>query len=576
MFLIILAINAISCHYDSSVKENVHEFVINWLVLPWSAFSLPRRFRFSSREPYRFSTDLHHSYADHLRYQYQNHDPHSTQCEDDFEQQQDVFDDFLAGNLYNEIIDSYIRDYFTVDETTMSEESAAEKLVDDNSKVPSPVDTTSRSPYTSPVEEVVDGTLSVTSSPTTIPSSSPTSSPSTSPSSSSFPSLNPTTSLGDVRIPKYAYYARGERLTLGQVEALRGKGGALPFDDYGDIIKTSWCADSENHKDACNGSIVDCFIQGMEYCQKVGDSCFGVMVHPLGWTLNHKAFKICTSISMVPKSDWWTRLKIQQPVDTQYAAESDEWELITGLSDEECVNKLCCNDWQSPWHHLCYTGPHCSKDCSDCNGDPSICHNKQNAGWQRFVPKDKIDTSPPALSPSKSPTSSPSSPPTTRPSSSPSSPTTSPLLPPTSYPSGSPTSSPSTSPTWIPSLSPSTTPSIPTPPPSRFYNQDWPEWCVEDCESDIQLDGVDCPFGCMMSLWISFCMIVHIYRNCTRVDEEVVEAHLEEPSSPSPQEAQEVAQELETPKKIEEKQTDDWEVIQQRETSDQDGYVMVN
>lgn len=79
-----------------------------------------------------------------------------------------------------------------------------------------------------------------------------------------------------------------------------------------------------------------------------------------------------------------------------------------------------------------------------------------------------------------------------------------------------------------------------------------------------------------MSLWISFCMIVHIYRNCTRVDEEVVEAHLEEPSSPSPQEAQEVTQELDTPKKIEEKHTDDWEVIQQRETSDQDGYVMVN
>ena len=71
-------------------------------------------------------------------------------------------------------------------------------------------------------------------------------------------------------------------------------------------------------------------------------------------------------------------------------------------------------------------------------------------------------------------------------------------------------------------------------------------------------------------------MIVHIYRTCTRVDEDVVEAHLEEPSIPSPQEAQEELKDLDTPRKIEEKQTDDWEVIQQREMSDQDGYVMVN
>jgi len=646
--------------------------VINWLVLPWSAFSSPRR----------------------LCYQYQswNHDPHSTQFEDNFEQQQDVFDDFLAENLYNEIIDSYIRDYFTNDETSIISQttgqllSAPEKLVADNSKVPSPVDTTSRSPYTSPVEEVVDDTSRVTSSPITSPSSSPSTSQTLSPSPISQPAAYPSPSPVDITD---IFYARWEPLALEEIkefQELEENSDVLFRDDYGDIKRNSWCTDSENHKNACDGSIGDCFTAGMEHCQKAGDSCFGVMVHPGGWTKNHKAFKICTSMSMVPKSDWWTRLKIQKPLDTQHAVESDGLacsktqhgvesdglELITGLSDEECVNKLCCKDWQHPWHHLCYTGPHCSEDCSECNGDPSICHNKQNAGWQRFVP-DKINTSSQDSFPSSSPTS-----PTTSPSSSPSN-------SPTSSPSSSPTSSPSS-----PSTNPSTTVGVPTPSPvlfpyfiewegldfdqfndewckleimgrtgceacansngagkyckescakigcsdpkatcdegepfkstgceldggncdgvfveslglcaycvrdtnmliteeiTRFLDppatwceteQNWSEWCVEDCRSDVQLDGVDCPFGCVMSIWICFCMIVHIYRTYTRVDEDVVEAHLEEPSIPSPQEAQEVAKDFNTPRKIEEKQTDDWEVIRQREMSDQDGYVMVN
>lgn len=548
------------------MKEYVHEVVINWLVLTWSGLSSAKRFRFSTYDICEVKEYVH---PDFVR----------TQCEDDSEQNQDVSDtrrhlrssnsdDFLADNLYNEILDSYIRDYSTNSETTISFEEdlqydtfvafakrlGSEELVDDNLKVPSAVDTTSRSPYTSPmdVDDESSPDQSLTSIPSTAPSSAPTSLLSSTPESDPY-----------------------------HEDLLEEHKHEDDFDDsfseeYGDVITTSWCADSQNHKDVCNGTIKDCSRAGMDHCQKIGDACLGVMVHPSGWTKQFKGFKTCKSATMEEKSDWLTRLKTQQPSDMEQTEELDR-----------------------------------------LGSSPSLSPN----------------TSATTISPSSLPTTSPSSAPS-------SSGYNGPAISPSTQPGMTPTPAPRTffDATFCESLDMNDCAFCKEGSVASFYCghlcsessesdcldsehdspdyysqfceyycgnneleshrdwseiceyecgngelddvdwvQNWSEWCEhhDDC-GDPELGEVDCPFAFITPLAICFCILVHNYRNCTRVEEVVEEAQPEELPFQSPHQTQEAAEKLDTPKETEEKQNDDWEVIQQREMSDQDDYVMVD
>ena len=82
-------------------------------------------------------------------------------------------------------------------------------------------------------------------------------------------------------------------------------------------MSTFWCVDRMDHINACDGTLDDCWSTGMRYCRDAGGLCYGVMIHPGGWTATIRGFKTCTSRRIVAKHDWLTRFKNQDFIGTE-------------------------------------------------------------------------------------------------------------------------------------------------------------------------------------------------------------------------------------------------------------------
>jgi len=114
-----------------------------------------------------------------------------------------------------------------------------------------------------------------------------------------------------------------------------------------------WCP---NHYDAhhvCNDtdSTEDCLTKGMQLCESKSD-CFGVGVHPGWWTGKHNGVKICTSATLVAKSDWCTTICPLQSQAKVWCPEHVDAPNVCSESDStsECLAK---------GKELCDTRPNC-------------------------------------------------------------------------------------------------------------------------------------------------------------------------------------------------------------------------